>query len=76
MDDTIVDNERRIPDTPNKTNRTVRKRTLAEYMAAHPLKGMFPPTSQLATKIIMAICYLLILAAIVYIVLRATGYAG
>lgn len=54
-----------------RTENEARTRTLAEYMADHPMKGMFPPTSERATRIIVAISYLLILAAIIYIVVRA-----
>ncbi|MDN5757509.1 MAG: hypothetical protein L0H59_03100 [Tomitella sp.] len=61
-------------DTPEPS--TVRTSTMADYLAEHPMKGMFPPTSELATKIIMAVSYVLIVLAIVYIVLRATGVTG
>lgn len=66
MDSTV-----REDDFDARSGNRVRTRTLAQYMEEHPMKGMFPPTSELTTRIVMAISYLLILAAIIYIVVRA-----
>ncbi|WP_182348219.1 hypothetical protein [Tomitella gaofuii] len=66
MDSTVREDE-----FDARSGNRVRTRTMAEYLTDHPLKGMFPPTSELTTRVVMVISYLLILAAIIYIVVRA-----
>lgn len=57
----------------DRNGHTVHTQSMAEYRAAHPTIPMFPPTSEVAVKVVMLLLYALIIIGIVYIALRSSG---